>query len=97
MKLKENNKLSRLSQEIGCDSDVLSVLKYNKIPCISLCANEIYDGDDKLAFAFGHKHWNKMVTKFWDDEFYYYAVGTTKQLTKILKKELEAIREEQEK
>ena len=49
-----------------------------------------------IMFEFGHKHWGKQVTAFWDEQREYFAVGSAKEITKILKRELKEIEEEED-
>lgn len=88
------DKLYKLTNSVSCYVAVDMLLNDKGIDCIAVCANELYDGTDKKMFSFGHKHHNKTVLKFWDDEFYYYAVGSFKNVKKIFDAELKSIEED---
>lgn len=92
MRIKTSRKLNKLAEELAIEFSIDQLLKNNGIPCISLCYTELYDGDDKKAFKFGHEHWGKTVIKIWDShDFFYYAVAPEIKIQTILEKELEAL------
>lgn len=92
MKLKTSRKLNSLAEELAMDVCIDELLTSHKIPCISLCYTELYDGDDKKAFKFGHEHWGKTVIKIMNGhDFFYYAVASEAKIKAILQKELEEI------
>lgn len=95
MKLIWNKKLSNIARELTVYSDITELLLEHKIPCISQCMSEFYADDDRKMFEFGHKYWNKQVISFWSDNFSYYAIGSVKEIEKILKKELKEIDKEE--
>lgn len=98
MRLKISRALNRLAEELAADISIDELLRSHGIPCINLCYTELYDGDDKKAFKFGHEHWGKTVVKILDGhDFFYYAVASEAKIKAILKKELKEINAENEK
>ena len=94
MKITSNKKLSNLAGELSDTIGVEDLLKDHGIDCISQCLTELYDGDARNMFEFGHKYWGKSVISFYDDQFSYFAVGNAKEIEKILKQELKEIEKE---
>lgn len=97
MRFKSSKKLNKLAEELAMDVGIDELLNSHKIPCIHLCYTELYDGDDKKAFEFGHKYWGKTVVKIIDGhDFFYYAVGSETKIKDIFEKELKDINAEDE-
>ena len=91
MRIKNNPQISILAERLSTYNDIENVLESQGIPCLVLCRDELYDGDDKKAFKFGHDYWGKTIVCFWDDDFNYYAVGSSRKITEILKEEIAEI------
>lgn len=96
MNITSNKKLHDLAVEASFYVSIDELLEDHKIPCIGQCLNELYDGDARKMFEFGHKYWGRRVISFWDESFEYFAIGSTKEIAKILKQELKKIEEEEE-
>ena len=97
MRLKISRKLNKLAEELAVDVGINELLNSNGIPCIHLCYTELYDGDDKRAFKFGHEHWGKTVMKIIDGhDFFYYAVAPEAKIKAVLEKELKNLEAEGE-
>ena len=96
MKIRSNAKLSKIAEDLSFYVSIDELLEGHKIPCIGQCLNELYDGDARKMFEFGHKHWGKQVISFWDEHSEYFAIGSAKEIAKIMKRELKEIEEESE-
>ena len=95
MKIRNSDPLSELARALCVYVSVDELLTDHGISCISQCHDEIYDGDCRKMFEFGHKYWGKAVTAFYDDQYNYFAVGSVKQMRKILEQELKEIEAEE--
>lgn len=96
MRITSNRKLSDIAKDLAFYVSIDTLLEDHKIPCIGQCLNELYSGDARRMFEFGHKHWGKQAVSFWDDHFEYFAIGSAKEIAKILKQELKEIEKEEE-
>ncbi len=96
MKIRSNGKLHDLAVEASFYFGISEVLRDHNIPCIDQCLRELYDGDARKMFKFGHENWGKQVISFWDERSEYFAIGSAKEIEKILKQELKEIEKEEE-
>lgn len=94
MKIRNDASLSRLATKLSIYVGIDDLLEKHKISCIAQCNNEFYGGDEMKMFKFGHENWSKNIVAFWDDDFSYYAVGSVKEIQKILRQELQEIDED---
>jgi hypothetical protein len=94
MKIINSKPLSVLAEKLCTYISIDELLTDHGIPCIAQCHAEVYDGDCRRMFEFGHKYWKKTIIAFYDNEFNYFAIGSKKQIQKILMQEIKEIEAE---
>jgi hypothetical protein len=82
--LRDNKELSDLASKVSGYISIDDLLKGHKIPCLAQSLGEVNYSEDRKMFEFGYRHWGKRVISFYDDEYIYYAIGSFKDILRIL-------------